>query len=90
MKNPRPPPQSLHRCCPETCLRGRGTGRTEGWHDEERTGGVRGRIGSEGDDVVHAGADRRDVEKTKVERHRVTGGQRRESAEGKDDGGIAC
>lgn len=40
---------------------------------------MRGRIGSEGDDVVHAGADRRDVEKTKVERHQVTGGQRRES-----------
>lgn len=44
-------------------------------------GGVRGRIGIEDDDVVHAGADRRDVEKTKVEWHRVTGGKRRERAQ---------
>lgn len=90
VKNLPPPPQSLHRCCPERCLRARGTGRTEGWHDQERTGGMRD--GLEAKMVrrwcVHARKERTEGAQNRPTWNGLGSGEDRpESARGEEAGG---
>lgn len=77
VKNLPPPPQSLHRCCPETCLRGRGTGRTEGWHDQERTGGMRDGLEAEMVRRLCAHARKRGRKGRKIDQHETALGHGR-------------